>query len=133
MTQRKPPGIPFRSWIDAHVRKAREDGDFDDLPGEGEPLRDLDEAYDPAWWAKKLVKRERISVLPPQLEIRAEVEKTLATLAALESETRVRERIDQLNDKIRRLNSLASHGPPTTQAALDPEAVVARWREEREE
>jgi hypothetical protein len=43
----------------------------------------------------------------------------------------VREAAAALNAEIRKLNRLASSGPPTQQAPLDPEAVVARWRELR--
>jgi hypothetical protein len=36
-----------------------------------------------------------------------------------------------LNAEIRKRNRLASEGPPTQQAVLDPEDLVARWRELR--
>ncbi len=38
MATRKPPGISFESFADLQIRKAREDGLFDDLPGKGKPL-----------------------------------------------------------------------------------------------
>lgn len=37
-----------------------EAGEFDDLPGSGKPIPDLDRPYDPEWWAKKLIERERL-------------------------------------------------------------------------
>ena len=59
---------------DAQVRKAREDGHFDDLPGKGKPLN-LRAGYDPNWWVKQFVDREGVSLLPPSLEIRRTVER----------------------------------------------------------
>ena len=77
MTERKPPGTSWETWIDAQVRVAREQGAFDNLPGTGKPLANLGEDYDPDWWVKQLVQREQVSVLPPSLELLRKVEKAL--------------------------------------------------------
>ena len=130
MTQRKPPGVPFEGFADAQIRKAREEGQFDDLPGKGKPL-DTQDVYDPLWWGKQLVRREGISVLPPALEIRRTVERELERIDQLKSEHQVRGTIAALNDKIRLVNRSNVSGPPTTQAILDVEKVVSGWREAR--
>lgn len=31
----------FESWIDRQIREAQERGEFDDLPGAGEPIKGL--------------------------------------------------------------------------------------------
>lgn len=133
MTKRKPAGMKFESWIDAQINAATAAGEFEGLPGHGKPMDDLSDAQDPLWWAKKLAKREGISMLPPAIQIRARVEKTLESLSALESEQAVREVVEGLNADIRKLNSRATAGPPTNQAPLDLEEVVARWKAAREE
>ena len=46
---------------DNRVRQAMEEGQFDDLPGLGKPIPDIDEPYDPMWWVKKWMKRENLS------------------------------------------------------------------------
>jgi hypothetical protein len=49
MTERKPPGMSFETWVEHQISKGLERGDFDDLPGAGRPLpyRDPDESvYD---------------------------------------------------------------------------------------
>jgi DnaJ-like protein len=66
VTERKPPGVSWESWFDEQIRRAREDGAFDNLPGAGKPLPDLEGGYDPDWWVKKLVQREKVSVLPAE-------------------------------------------------------------------
>jgi len=43
------------------IREALEEGAFDHLEGQGRPLPDLDEPYDPNWWIKKWMCRERLS------------------------------------------------------------------------
>ena len=42
------------------IRQAIEDGAFDDVPGMGEPLALLDEAYEPDWWLRRWIRRERM-------------------------------------------------------------------------
>ncbi len=39
MTERKPPGTNWETWVDAQIRVAREQGAFDNLPGAGKPSR----------------------------------------------------------------------------------------------
>ena len=39
------------------IREAIENGEFEDLPGLGTPIPDIDEPYDPDWWAKQWYRR----------------------------------------------------------------------------
>ena len=47
------------TFVDYLVKKATADGAFENLPGEGKPIADLDEPYDELWWAKKLIPNAR--------------------------------------------------------------------------
>jgi hypothetical protein len=131
MTERKPPGTSWETWIDAQIRVAREQGAFDNLPGAGKPLANLDQPYDPLWWVKQLLQREQISVLPPALELLRKVEKELATIEKVDDEATVRSRIDALNVEIAKVNATVLEGPPTRLGTLDVDEVVARWRQNR--
>ncbi len=42
------------------IREAMAEGKFDNLPGLGRPIPDLDEPYDPDWWVKRWIVRERL-------------------------------------------------------------------------
>ena len=92
MTQRKPPGTSWETWIDAQIRVAMEKGAFENLPGAGKPLPNLGQEYDPLWWVKQLAQRDQISMLPPSLELLRKVEKELATIEKLHDEATVRSR-----------------------------------------
>src|SRR6516165_6994955 len=118
MTERKPAGMSWESWIDAQIRVAREEGAFDNLPGAGKPLPNLDQEYDPDWWVKQLIKREQISMVPPSLELLRKVEKELAA-------------IEKLDDEIAKVNATVMEGPPTRLGNLDVDQIVARWRRAR--
>ena len=131
MTERKPYGMSWESWIDSQIRVAREQGAFDNLPGAGKPLPDHGQAYDPMWWVKQLARREQLSLLPPSLELARKVENDLAAIDKLPDEATVRRRIEALNVEIGRANATAVEGPPTRLAKLDVDQVVARWRRAR--
>ncbi len=89
MTEQKPPGKSWESWIEEQIREAREAGAFDNLPGAGKPLPNIADGYDPLWWVKQLVRREQISVLPPSLEVLRKIESELAAIGQLSDEAKV--------------------------------------------
>jgi hypothetical protein len=131
MTERKPPGTSWETWIDAQIRVAREQGAFDNLPGAGKPLPNLDQEYDLATWVKQLVQREQLSILPPSLELLRKVEKELTAIEKLHDEATVRRRVAALNVEIAKVNATVIEGPPTRLSTLDVDKVVARWRRTR--
>ena len=112
---RWPLSAPFESWIEQQIRDALEKGLFDDLPGSGKPLPDLDEPYDPLWWVKRKLRDENLSLLPDALQIRLDLDKALEA----RTETELREALSELNERIARLNSRETEGPPTTLAPVD--------------
>jgi hypothetical protein len=131
MTERKPPGTSWETWIEAQIRVAMEGGAFDNLPGAGMPLPNLDQEYDPLWWVKQLAQREQISMLPPSLELLRKVETELATIEKLHDEATVRRRVAALNVEIAKVNATVVEGPPTRLGTLDVDQVVAKWRQTR--
>ena len=131
MTQRKPPGVSWESWIEQQIRAAQEKGEFDELPGTGKPLPDVTGAYDPDWWLKRLVQRERVSLVPGALRIKARVEQELERIWKLSREVDVRASVVALNAEIATANRTTISGPPTSVAPFDVETIVQQWRERR--
>jgi hypothetical protein len=131
MTSRKPPGIAWESWVEQQIREARERGEFDDLPGHGKPLPDLDRPRDELWWVRKKLQREKVSYSPPAISLRREVDDALEQIATASTETEVRTVVASINDRIRYVNSHTISGPPTSIGVLDVEDVVRKWRQEQ--
>ncbi len=129
MSEKKPPGRSWTSWIEEQIQQSQRDGEFDRLEGAGQPIPGLEAPYDPLWWVKKLLEREKLSVLPPALEIRARVDRMLESVWTLASEAHVRERVAAINAEISRANRITAEGPPTTLSPLDVEDVLTRWRD----
>lgn len=132
MTERKPPGVSFESFVDKQIRDAEARGDFKALPGLGRPLGGDDTTYDELWWIKQKMAREGMSVLPPTLALRKEAEDALTAAASAPSEHTVRKIITEINTKIRDMMFKPPPGPPLGLKPYDVEAVVQEWRDRRE-
>nr|WSX50038.1 DUF1992 domain-containing protein [Streptomyces sp. NBC_00974] len=132
MTDRKPPGVSFESFVDRQIRQAEENGAFEELPGFGKPLASLDAPYDELWWIKGKLHREGFAVLPPALALRKEAEDAREAVRAARTERQVRDILAEVNTKISAALRMPPPGPPLRIAEFDVEVVLAEWREERE-
>ncbi|MDT0377891.1 DUF1992 domain-containing protein [Streptomyces sp. DSM 42041] len=128
MTERKPPGLPFESWVDRQIREAAERGAFADLPGAGKPLSGEGAPYDEMWWVKEKMRREGVSCLPPSLVLRKEADEEYAAALRARTEEEVRRRVAALNDRLRRAVLDGVTGPTVSLAQYDVDDVVREWR-----
>lgn len=128
MSERKPPGLRWESWIDKQIRDAEARGEFDDLPGKGKPLPDIDTPRDEMWWIREKLKREEVDVLPPTLQVRRDLDEARERIRRATTEDEVRGIVEDINAKIRHVNRTTISGPPSTLAPLHLETVVDRWR-----
>jgi hypothetical protein len=131
MTERKPPWVGFETWVERQLREAAERGAFDDLPGAGKPIPDLDKPHDELWWVKQKLRRENFSYLPPTIALRKQAEEALEAAALAGSEEEVRRIVAGINAKIIEGNRKAASGPPLNLAPFDVERVVRDWRDRR--
>ena len=131
MSDRKPPGVSWESWVDKQIREAKERGEFDDLPGHGMPLPDIDRPHDELWWVRDKLRREKVSVSPPALSIRREVDEALERIAAAATEEEVRGLVTAINERIRYVNSHTISGPATSIGPMDIDNVLEKWRRNR--
>jgi hypothetical protein len=131
VTDRKPPGVSFPTWVERRIREAAERGAFDNLPGAGKPIPDLDEPHDELWWVRRKLRDEQLSYLPPTLALRKAAEDALEAAARAGSEDQVRRIVADINARIAEGNRKAASGPPLDLVPFDVERVVRRWRERR--
>jgi hypothetical protein len=114
MTEHEP-------WLERLIREATEAGEFDDLPGAGEPLADLERPYDPAWWARRWMERESRS--EAARAVAAEVRREVPRILAGSSETAMRDRLQAVNDRISAVNGQLA--PADRLPFLDVDAMIA--------
>ncbi|MET9624185.1 MULTISPECIES: DUF1992 domain-containing protein [unclassified Streptomyces] len=132
MTERKPPGVSFESFVDKQIREAAERGEFSRLSGFGKPLDDDRAPYDELWWIKGKMHREGASVLPPSLTLRKEAEDAVEAVGRAVSESQVRRILGEINTKIAEALRRPPAGPPLNLTPFDVESMVERWRKHRE-
>jgi hypothetical protein len=134
MTQRKPPNVSFPGWVERQIRVAEARGAFENLPGTGKELTDLDSRPDEMGWVLNYLRRENADIaalLPPALALAKEVDLLPEQLSKLRSEAAVRLAVDDLNSRIRRAHRFPQDGPPIRVWIVDVEPEVARWRADR--
>jgi hypothetical protein len=135
MTERKPPGMSFETWVDSQISRGIARGEFERLPGAGKPLRGLDRdetAYD---WAVAKARREGVdtaAMLPPGLALRRERDELPGRAARLGSEPEVRALAEDYNARVEAFwrRPQESRWAPVPGLA-DVEALVAGWHRSR--
>lgn len=119
------------AWVEIQIQRAIADGEFDNLPGAGKPIPGIDRPHDPDWWIKRLIERERISVLPPALALRTEDALLDDELDRVTTPEGVRSRIEDFNARIIDARRQLQGGPPVITPLRDIEHEVEAWRRRR--
>jgi hypothetical protein len=131
MTERKPLGMTFTSWLDQQIQEAAERGAFDDLPGSGKPIPNHGDEDAAQAWIREHIRKEGIpaeDLLPTPLRLRKESARLGETVETLRSETAVREAVAGLNERIMEWRRIPI-GPPIFVPLVDEDTMVSRWRE----
>ncbi len=131
MTERKPKNEKWDSFVERQIREAQETGQFDTISGFGKPSEAMDEPITEDWWLKSKIKRERLSLLPPALEIKRDIQSTLERVKTMSDVNRVRRELTSLNQRIRKANFASIWGPASTVMELDVDLYVQDWRSAR--
>jgi DnaJ-like protein len=118
-------------WVDLQIQEAMKRGDFDNLPGAGKPIEGLGGQHDPDWWLKKLIEREKISVLPPALQLRKDDAELDALLDRHTAESEVRRMLEDFNARVMHARYTPVDGPPLVTMPRDVDEEVDAWRERR--
>ena len=122
------PGDSWESLAERRIRQAMSAGEFDCLPGFGEPIPGIDQFWDENSWVRQKLRDEQLNVLPPVLEARLEKERTLASLSRLVSADEVRRVLTDLNHCIRKAHFSTTDGPGVGVTPVEVEAEVANWQ-----
>lgn len=134
MTPRKPPNVSVPDWVERQIRTATANGAFENLPGAGKPIPNLDRPQDDLAWIANYLKRENVDVtglLPPGLALAKEVESLPMRLLGERTELHARRVIEDLNGRILRALAAPQVGPPLRVRTVRVEAAVTQWRADR--
>lgn len=118
-------------WVDLQVQQSIQRGEFDDLPGAGKPIKNLDRDHDPDWWVKQLVEREQIVVLPRSVQLRKDDAELDDLIDRETTEDGARRIVEEFNERVIAARYGAPEGPPLITMPRDVGATLAAWRERR--
>jgi len=131
-TAGQPTMEQHAAYVEISIQQAMRRGDFDNLEGAGKPLVGLNQTYDPNWWIRQKIERERLTGLgPPALTLRTEDATLDDRLDAAGSEAAVREILGDFNTRIVEARRQLQGGPPVVTPTRDVDTEVAAWRERR--
>jgi seryl-tRNA synthetase len=134
MTERKPPSMDTKDWVEAQIKQAQNRGEFENLAGAGKPIPKLADPHDSDWWVKDFIRREKIEtdvLLPPTMQLRKEKARIREHVATMRTEAEVREYVEELNKRIL-LQVRDATGPVIPVGKTDEDAVLRQWREDRD-
>jgi hypothetical protein len=113
-------------WIERVIREAQEAGKFDDVPGTGEPITDIDQP-EPGWWARRWIAREQQRNASAELTRTIERELPRVLAGTVEHETRAG--LESVNTKIKDHNKGVQDGNDLP--LLDVDRLLGEWAHRR--
>jgi hypothetical protein len=116
----------FQRIIEQRIKEAQERGEFDELPGRGEPLKIEDDSHIPEdlRLAYKILKNA--DCLPPELELRKEIRQMEDMLEGIPDEKEKYRMIKKINLKIMRLNMTRKKSPLLEETEIYYKKVIEK-------
>jgi Domain of unknown function (DUF1992) len=134
MTERKPPGVSFETWVEQQIRQGQARGAFDNLAGTGKPLPHHSPDETVYEWVIEKARKENLDVfgmLPPGLALRKEREDLPRRASALPSEAAVRALVEDFNARVVQHWRRPAERSDVVPGMADVEAVLAYWHATR--
>ena len=134
MTERKPPGMAFETWIDHQITQAQQRGAFEGLEGTGRPLPRRDREQTSYEWALEWARRQQADpkdLLPPGMALRREREDLALRVPQLPSEAAVRAAVAEFNARVEQHWRRPADGPDAVPGLADEDALVRLWHSTR--
>lgn len=101
----------FQKIAEKKIKEAQERGEFDDLPGTGEPLNIDDDSRIPEDLRLTYKILKNADCLPPELELRKEIRQMEDMLEKIPDEKERYRQIKRINFKVLQLNMLGKKSP----------------------
>ena len=121
----------LRRLADKRIEDAMKEGKFDNLASAGAPLEldpaPVEENARMTWWALRIMRQNDFT--PDEVRWRKALDYLRDQLERLPDESRLEAIVAQINDLVRRINTLGTNAINLPVVAVDLEAERARLRE----
>ena len=103
--------LPYLKIAEERIKEALEKGEFDNLPGQGEPLSFEDDSRIPEDLRLAYKILRNADCLPPELELKKEIRQMEDMLENIPDEKEKYRQIKKINYKIMKLNMMGHKSP----------------------
>jgi hypothetical protein len=121
----------LRRLAERRIEDAMKEGKFDNLAGKGAPLElepmPADENIRMTWWAIKILRQN--DHVPHEVQWRKALDYLKAQLERLTDESRLEGVVTQINDLVRRINTLGTNAIDIAVVGVELESERLRLRE----
>lgn len=121
----------LRGLAERRIEDAIKEGKFDNLPGAGAPIEldpaPADENARMTWWVLRLLRKNDFT--PHEVVWRKTIDHLKAQLDELRDEARLESVVGQINDLVRRVNTLGTNAINVPLTGVDIEVERQRLRE----
>ena len=114
----------FQKIIEKKIKKAQDRGEFDDLPGSGEPLKIEDDSHVPEDLRLSYKILKNADCLPPELQLKKEIRQMEDMLEKIQDEKEMYRQLKRINYKITKLNLLGKGSPLLEQTEIYHKKLV---------
>ena len=120
----------FRRLADRRIEEAMREGKFDNLPGRGQPLElepmPAEENARMTWWCLRILKHNDFT--PEEVRYRKAIEHLRTALERALDEAQLCRLVGQINDLVRKVNSLGTNAINLGIVAVEEEEELRRFR-----
>lgn len=118
----------IQAIVEERIRRAQEEGLFDDLPGKGKPLKlDDDSMIAPHLRASYRILKNA-GILPPEMQLRKEVNQLKQLLDQVHCEDDAKQLVREINEKITASNIMGRFSVSSEMNQVYSEKVLDRLR-----
>jgi len=114
----------FQKIVEKRIREAQENGEFDNLPGRGEPMNLEDDSHIPEELRLTYKILKNANCLPPELQLRKEIRQMEDMLDQIPDEKEKYRQMKKINYKIMQLNMMGKNSPLLAEREIYYEKLV---------
>lgn len=108
----------FQSIVEKRIKEAQERGDFDNLPGQGQPIQLEDDSHIPEDMRLVYKILKNADCIPPELQLRKEIRQMEDMLEGIPDEKEKYRQIKKINYKILQINLMRNRSPLLDEAEI---------------
>lgn len=114
----------FQKIVEKRIKEAQQNGEFDNLPGRGEPMNLEDDSHIPEELRLTYKILKNANCLPPELQLRKEIRQMEDMLDRIPDEKEKYRQMKKINYKIMQLNMMGKNSPLLAEREIYYEKLV---------